>query len=107
MIDDVSKENRKKFEEKFNVRKLDFLPGKYFDRFVDRQGSNYDHPLLYRNKKYDYLVVSLYETLDSHERMMREGFEETPSMYNKDCQSYFKRFLNTRSQKVKTEDGEF
>jgi len=100
MIDEICKKHREEFEEEFEVDKLDFLPRKYFEKFVQDSGMDFDHPLLYRNRKYDYFITSLYFGERNNE-IIKEGFKEIPSMYNTSCKSYVKRFLNTKTSVIK------
>ena len=104
MIDNVSKANRQAFSEREGVKYSDFLPNKYFEKYIrkDRQ-SKYDHPLMYRNKSYDFLFISNYWAGNSHfdAELKEEGFVEVPPMYNESCQTYMKKFKNTKTSVVK------
>lgn len=99
MWTDMVKENRKSFSED-GRKKLDFLPTKYFKKFVEHSGMEYDHPMLYRDAKWDYFVASLYKSEGEHERMIEEGFTEIPCMYSESCRSYMKRFKNTKTSVI-------
>lgn len=99
MIDEVCRENREKFESE-GKEKLDFLPNKYFQKYqVEASMTDYDHPMLYRDKDFDYLIISLYPGA-RNTQVLSEGFHEIPPMYSISCRSYVKKFKNTKSSRI-------
>lgn len=96
-MEKIIRNNRAIFSE--GKDKLPFLPNKYFQKFQDRNMTNYDHPMIYRDREYDYFIVSLYPGTRNKE-ILEEGFCEIDQMYSTSCQSYMKIFKNTRSSRV-------
>lgn len=94
MVDKVSKENRKRFAEEYEAVLLGTRPHKYFEAFFHKE-SEYDHPLVFRNREFDYIVVSL-NGGQRNETILNEGFKPIYPMYNEFLSSYYKKFRNTR-----------
>lgn len=89
--------NRKEFAK--GKEKLDFVPSKYFHKVISGSMSKYDHPMMYQDNDYDYLVISNYSDC-YEETLLREGFKIIPHIYNSSCISYMKMFNRTRSSKI-------
>jgi len=106
MIDEKSKVNRQVFSKREGAKHLDFLPRKYLPKYLYEAMpmTRYDHPLMYRNKDYDFLFVSNYRwkgVAYFDAELKEEGFVEVPPMYNESCQTYMKKFKNTKTSVVK------
>ena len=95
-MDEIARKNRAAFEAT-GKRRVDPMTKKYWNKILSKSPeTDYDHPLLYRDDKYDYLVISLYPG-DRNEEVLKEGFEPIPPMYTEWCKSYVKKFKNTRT----------
>ena len=82
-------------------KRVDPMTRKYWEKLLSKSPeTDYDHPLLYRDDNYDYLVISLYSG-QRNEEVLKEGFKPIPPMYTEFCQSYVKVFFNTRTSVIK------
>ena len=100
-MDKTAIENRKVFKAT-GKRRVDPMTRKYWEKFLSKKSlTDYDHPLLYRDDKYDYLIISLYKGQREEESILEEGFTPIPPMYSTMCNSYVKRFHNTRTGAIK------
>ena len=91
----------KKNIENFPGEKLDFLPKKYFKKFVRHESCcKYDHATLFRDKDIDYFVISLYSSTRVEKEIQEEGFIKIDPVYSESCTSYCKKFVYNKTSKV-------